>query len=364
MPLDKISKPAMGIKNFMNNVKRHCSSEIYENCITLEELPRPVGKNTTIVAIDTTILLYKYIHASLKTGKDIHIVGFINRVVFYLNSKTLPVFIFDGKPPEEKTEVLKERKEIRIRTETQIESLEKKLEDTEDDVEKEDIKNQISGLRQNLVYVKKEHFDDVRAILRFLGVPYFDPGEFNLEGEAEHICATMQKKGIVDHVVSDDTDAFVFGATSVIRTSKKGCVQHIFLDSILQGFKMSMGEFIDFAILSGCDYCGTIPKVGGVGAYNAILKYKSIEKWLESKPAIINEDSSEYKEFLKKYPRARLIFKNNYEGIEEFCSKNTIALNVLKERELVSFLEKRQWKKQTINTTLKKIKAARIKYTS
>ena len=211
----------MGIKNFMNNVKRYCSNEIYENCITLEELPRPVGKSSTIVAIDTTILLYKYIHASLKTGKDIHIVGFINRVVFYLNSKTLPIFIFDGKPPEEKTEVLKERKEIKVRTETQIESLEKKLEDMEDGEEKDEIKNQISGLRQNLVYVKKEHFDDVRAILRFLGVLYFDPGEFNLEGEAEHICATMQKKGIVDHVVSDDTDAFVLERRLLLELLKK-----------------------------------------------------------------------------------------------------------------------------------------------
>lgn len=354
----------MGIKNFMNNVKKYCSQEIHENCITLEELPRPVGKNTTIVAIDTTILLYKYIHASLKTGKDIHIVGFINRVVFYLNSKTLPIFIFDGKPPKEKSEVLNERKEIRQRTEQQIVTLEKKLEEMNEEENKTQIENQITTLRQNLVYVKKEHFDDVRSILTFLGVLYFDPGEFGLEGEAEHICATMQKRGIVDHVVSDDTDAFVFGATSVIRTSRKGRVQHIFLDSILQGFKMSMDEFIDFAILSGCDYCGTIPKVGSIGAYNAIIKHKSIEKWIESSPSIINKESTEYKDFLIKYPRARIIFKNNYNGIEEFCAQNTIALDNLKERQLTEFLDKRSWKKQTISSTIKKIKAARTKYNS
>jgi len=42
-----------------------------------------------------------------------HIIGFLNRIKYYLNNKITPVFIFDGVPPEQKKITLKKRQSIK-----------------------------------------------------------------------------------------------------------------------------------------------------------------------------------------------------------------------------------------------------------
>jgi|TARA_X000001036_G_scaffold303549_1_gene282565 flap endonuclease-1 len=377
----------MGIRNLMVIIKKHCPENVWNRLITLEELPKPHGINYTRVAVDTSLLMYKYRHASIKVEKetsDIHIIGFINRIVFYLKSNTIPFFVFDGKPPAEKEQTLTERRIYKEKIEGNISVLEAKQEKLEklEKLEPEQIqelketKEEIERYKKNLIYVKKEHFKEIRTLLKILGIKYFDPTEYNMEGEAEHICSTYQKKGIVDHVVTDDTDTFVFGATSVIRSAKKGKIQHMYLNDILQGLKLNHDEFIDFCILCGCDYCGTIPKVGPVGAYAAITKFKSIEKWLESKPSIIKEDSKEFVDFSNNYVKAREIFKKEYEYIDpELINLNKECIegsqisdnsfiDSFKEEELKSFLKNKNWETTTITKTVSKIKKVRLKYDS
>ena len=52
------------------------------------------------VAIDCSILLYKFKYAS--RAENSHLIGLANRVKFYLMNGVLPVFVFDGVPPEAK----------------------------------------------------------------------------------------------------------------------------------------------------------------------------------------------------------------------------------------------------------------------
>ena len=60
------------------------------------------------VAIDTSIFLYKYMFVY---GNVID--GLTRLIVILLQNGILPVFVLDGKPPKEKNELLKERKEKR-----------------------------------------------------------------------------------------------------------------------------------------------------------------------------------------------------------------------------------------------------------
>tara|TARA_B100001094_G_scaffold239684_1_gene235216 strand:+ start:223 stop:1185 length:963 start_codon:yes stop_codon:yes gene_type:complete len=313
------------------------------------------------VAVDTSILLYKYRHASTKSHSDLHITGFINRVVFYLQAKTIPIFIFDGKPPEEKADTLAERRDAREKAEEQIRVLESQVagDDLTDESRKE-ITDKLENAKNNLVYVKREHFQDVRNILSLLGIPYFDPSEYGLGGEAEHICSTIQKRGIVDHVVTDDTDTFVFGATSVLRSSSGGKVQHIFLNNILQGLDMTYNEFVDFCIISGCDYCNTIPRVACAGAYSAIKKYKNIETWLKTLPESTQETDA-YRLFVKQYGKARQIFLQDYMDIPPDALTGPPEMGEFKEENFISFLTNRGWETTNVSKVVKKIKAARNK---
>lgn len=49
-------------------------------------------------------------------------------------------------------------------------------------------------------------------LLDSLGIPWL-----KAEGEAEALCATLNKHGLVDAVVTSDGDAFLYGARTVYR---------------------------------------------------------------------------------------------------------------------------------------------------
>ncbi|SBS82813.1 endonuclease, putative [Plasmodium ovale] len=105
---------------------------------------------------------------------------------------------------------------------------------------------------------------------------------FITKNDAEKECA-IQCSHEKDIVVSDDTDALAFGAPNLIRfiTNKKK--RHIInKDELLSELNINYEQFIDFCILSGCDYSAKIPGIGPVKAYEIIKKYKKIETFLES----------------------------------------------------------------------------------
>ena len=53
------------------------------------------------------------------------------------------------------------------------------------------------------------------------------------------------------------------------------------LEAVLEGFGLTMEEFIDLCILCGCDYTKTIFGVGPVKAYKYIKDLSTIEEVLK-----------------------------------------------------------------------------------
>jgi flap endonuclease-1 len=125
--------------------------------------------------------------------------------------------------------------------------------------------------------------------LQSLGIPFL-----KAVSESEETCAFLQKNGIVDYVLTEDTDSLTFGAKKVILGEKLYC-----LDTILSGLELKFDSFIDLCILCGCDYTSTIPKVGPVNALKLIKKFGLIDNFEISIPSEFN------------YQTARNIFKQN-----------------------------------------------------
>ena len=107
----------------------------------------------------------------------------------------------------------------------------------------------INRYNKRLVRVTKEHNEEVRRLLKLMGVPTVDA-----PSEAEAQCAELVKKGVVWATATEDMDALTFGSPRLLRhmtyaEARKMPIVEIELDAVLQGLSLSMAEFIDVCIL-------------------------------------------------------------------------------------------------------------------
>ena len=126
-------------------------------------------------------------------------------------------------------------------------------------------------------------------LLKSLGIPFFESF-----GEAEEMCAMLQKRKVVDYILTEDTDSLVFGGSNIIFSTRSG-YEIVNLQMVLTGLKLSMDSFIDLCILCGCDYTCKIPKVGPTAALKIIKEHRFIENFLSTQTKFEVPDSFDYK---------------------------------------------------------------------
>lgn len=252
----------MGIKNLFKLIKNESKDSIKSIDFKNIHMRR--------VAIDTSIVLYQYVVAIRSRGADLettdgrktsHIYGILSKAIGLIEKGVLPIFVFDGKPPELKKNVLDSRKKKRELAKQSLEVI---------DDEKEKIK-----LLKRLVVISGKHMEECKEVLKLIGLPVIQASE-----EADSQCAYLSSKNLVYGVASEDMDLLTFGTKKLIRNfsvSKRKQMIEISLDKILEDFEMTMDQFIDLCILLGCDYTGTIKGIGAKKAFAFLKKYNSIE---------------------------------------------------------------------------------------
>lgn len=273
----------MGIRG-LNTVIKMWAPDAIQNC--------DISKyRNSKVAIDCSILLYKFKYAS--RAENSHLIGIANRIKFYLMNGILPIFVFDGIPPEAKRVTLVKRQATKEKMYVRLEELRTKEPETEE--ENKTIQEEIEKLMSQLIVIKKSHVEESKELLEKSGIPYCTAPE-----DAEKYCAFLQKNGLVDYTVTDDTDASTFGCPIILKTTINKNITEINTDVILQRFEMTYDSFVDFCILSGCDYTDPIPRIGPITAFNLIKKHGSIEEILKA----LNKEAPNFN-----YNVSRKIFK-------------------------------------------------------
>jgi hypothetical protein len=149
-----VKKDKMGIKYLNRFLREECSSAI--QMIPISQL---TGKK---IAVDISIYLYKY------SAENLLIENIYLMLSIFRYYQIIPVFIFDGKPPIEKKELLQKRREDKKIAEHEYEQLKIKLTSSEtmiDNSEKQDIQNQMDVLKKKFICLKKETIDEVKQVL-------------------------------------------------------------------------------------------------------------------------------------------------------------------------------------------------------
>lgn len=288
----------MGIRGLNTLIKKYSPE-----CITYNDIKKYYGKT---IAIDCSILLYKFKYAC--KAENSHLVGIANRAKFYLMNGVLPVFIFDGVPPDAKSVTLEKRIVAKQKLYIRLDELKEKIPETEQ--EEKEINEEIEKIQSQIIIVKKYHSDQCKEFLEKSGIPYC-----TAPNDAEKYCAFLQKNKLVDYTVTDDSDALTFGCTKVLKTTISKSIIEVDLEKLLTDMDMTMESFVDFCILSGCDYTESIPQIGPITAYNLIKKHGSIEN-IQSNCVKLTENFN--------HEICRDIFTTfDYELPEPFCMKKT-----------------------------------------
>jgi flap endonuclease-1 len=217
------------------------------------------------IAIDISIYMYKY------AADNTLIENMYAMLSMFRYYNIIPIFVFDGKPPAEKKELLLKRRSDRKESLDEYDKLQNILKNNNDieEYEKQEILGQMDILKRNFIKIKKTDIDIVKRLIRAYGGTYYDA-----PGEADELCALLTIKGKVWATLSEDMDMFVYGCNHIIRYLSLLNHSAVLYDmkSILQNLGITQKELREICILSGTDYNSLSDDKKNTHHLNATLK--------------------------------------------------------------------------------------------
>lgn len=229
----------MGIPKLNRFMLSNCS----EQTIQKKHLSNFSGK---IIAIDASIYMYKF-NGYNALMENMYLL--VNTFKYY---KMKPIFIFDGKPPEEKKDLLKMRQQDKQIAENKCDELRRELMNmNDDDPDRAELIIAIEKLKKQFIRININDINNVKMLLDACGVAYYDA-----PSEADQLCAKLVISKMAWACLSDDMDMFLYGCTRVMRHIS--LINHtvIFynMNGILRELEMPMQHFREIAVISGTDY--------------------------------------------------------------------------------------------------------------
>lgn len=243
----------MGVRNLNRFIQHRCPNA--SSRVHLRDLS---GKR---IAVDTSIYMYRY----SGEGALLENMYLMASVFRYYNIHA--VFVFDGPPPPQKTEIIEIRKKKKDEAKKQYDTLLKMTKERTDasgceitSTDLDDIEETMRELKKQFVRLRDCDISTVKELLVSFGFATIDA-----EGEADALCAKLSIRKRVDACMSDDTDMFVYGCPVVLRNISllNHSVMRYDMVEILKTLNLTQQEFKMMCVVSGTDYSqhsATIPK--------------------------------------------------------------------------------------------------------
>lgn len=149
-----------------------------------------------------------------------------------------------------------------------------------EDYEKElrQLRNQQKKDRRDADEVTHIMVTECQQLLKLFGLPYV-----TAPMEAEAQCAELVNLGIVDGIVTDDSDVFLFGGTRVYKNmfNQAKFVECYLSSDLEKEYSLDRQKLIRIAHLLGSDYTEGLPSVGPVTALEILSEFETLEQFSE-----------------------------------------------------------------------------------
>ena len=138
------------------------------------------------------------------------------------------------------------------------------------------LQEQLQKAKRDSDEVTETMIRDVQELLRRFGIPYI-----TAPMEAEAQCAELLKLNLVDGIITDDSDCFLFGGDKVYKNmfNQKQYVECYIMNDINSRMGLSQEKLIDLALLLGSDYTEGIKGIGPVMAMEILAEFVSLKKF-------------------------------------------------------------------------------------
>jgi 5'-3' exonuclease len=338
----------MGINQLNKFLRKNCPEVFVE--IDLSAL------SYRKIAIDTSIYLCKF---KIIFGKN-WLREFINFLCLLRKHKIHTVFIFDNGVPPEKKEERKMRSDNRQKNKQRVQIMEESLNNyyqtgtidsnirnfyekncknkthsifgkNKNKIDIKWVEYKVEKIKSQIIHFDKNDYIKLQKLFDIFQIPWYFA-----ELESETLCSELCKNGVVDGVLSEDTDVLAYGCPIFlcklnIKTNKIICIEY---KHVLEELGIESSSFLDFCIMCGTDYNKNIYKVGPEKSFKLIQHYKNIEK--------IGENTSYNVDGLK-YKNVRRLFndykktdieninycgKPDYNKLQEFIFTNNIIIDI------------------------------------
>lgn len=324
----------MGIKNIKTILTQYSKNYMISKNLN--------SYKNKVIVIDTSIYLYKYIY-----NNQNYLISFTKQILRLLKNGIKPIYVFDGKPPIEKKNILKDRMKrkenliekkeiitnIIINKKNKVNLKEEILEEEileennleENNLEEEQIiklEKELKDISKRIITITDIHIQKCKKLFELFNIHYIDS-----TGEAEVLCAKLLKQNLAHGCLSEDTDVLANGAEIFIRNFNfnKNIINEYSLTNILNDLEISYEQFVDLCILCGCDYTNKIKGMGPINSFKLIKKYKNIEEIIK------NIDNKKYKiPDVFNYQRARELFYDN--KIDNYIINN---INIYTDKKII-----------------------------
>ena len=265
----------MGIRNLNRFIQTKCPNASAR--IHLEQLR---GKK---IAVDTSIYMYRF------AGENALLENMYLMASLFRHYNIHAVFVFDGMPPPQKTELIESRRRKKDQAKQQYDivadQLKQKKRSEYYNPEIAELEETMTQLRKRFARLRECDINNVKELLISFGFAIIDA-----EGEADVLCARLAIKKRVYACLSDDTDMFVYGCAVVLRhisLLNHSVVSYTMAD-ILAEIGISQQEFKMMCVVNGTDYdaapatTGTLVGTAGTASdrifqiYDLLMEFKRL----------------------------------------------------------------------------------------